>query len=297
MLRMLISGRRSCGAGLAGRSRSALAPRSIAFALLAATPCAAQTAPPEGEQEPNALPPVNVSVDRPKPTARPSRGRPAVTPTPPAPVQPVTPATTSTTAATPLNGNTVATSASRLGLTVRQIPASIDIVNQQQIQEQGYRTTTDTAQGAVGVTAADAPGAAANFSMRGFSGAQINTLYNGIKIGPSDMTSRVVDASGLERVEFLKGPASLLSGEGATGGTVNYVNKTPHAGPIVNEAFTSWIPSTASVPASDRAAARTSRGWTTTLTSATRRCRVSSTTPIPSCSMCRVRSTIRSTVN
>ena len=169
MLRMLVSGRRSCGAGLAGRSRSALAPRSIAFALLAATPCAAQTAPPEGEQEPNALPPVNVSVDRPKPTARPSRGRPAVTPTPPAPVQPVTPATTSTTAATPLNGDTVATSASRLGLTVRQIPASIDIVDQQQIQEQGYRTTTDTAQGAVGVTAADAPGAAADFSMRGFS--------------------------------------------------------------------------------------------------------------------------------
>ena len=54
---MLISGRRSCGAGLAGRSRSALAPRSIAFALLAATPCAAQAAPPEGEQEPECAPP------------------------------------------------------------------------------------------------------------------------------------------------------------------------------------------------------------------------------------------------
>ncbi len=38
----------------------------------------------------------------------------------------------------------------------------------------------------VGVTAADPPGAPASFSMRGFSGDQINTLYNGIRVGPSD---------------------------------------------------------------------------------------------------------------
>jgi iron complex outermembrane receptor protein len=108
------------------------------------------------------------------------------------------------------------------------------------IREQGYRTTTETAQGFPGVTAGDGPGAAANFSMRGFSGTQINTLYNGIKIGPSEMTNRIMDTYNLDRVEILKGPASLLSGEGATGGAVNYVTKAPHTGPIVNEAFTGW---------------------------------------------------------
>ena len=76
--------------------------------------------------------------------------------------------------------------------------------------------------------------------MRGFSGDQINTLYNGIKIGPSGMTNRDMDTGNLQQIEFLKGPASLLSGEGATGGTVNYVTKRPHTGKIENEFFTSY---------------------------------------------------------
>ena len=136
---------------------------------------------------------------------------------------------------TPLNSNVVAGSASRLGLTVHETPASVDIVDQQTIQEQGYRTTTETAQGAVGVLAGDAGGAPANFSMRGFTYGAINTLYNGIWIGPSDITNRIMDTSSLDRVEFLKGPSSIMSGLDAIGGSVNYVSKQPTAGPIKNE--------------------------------------------------------------
>jgi iron complex outermembrane receptor protein len=116
----------------------------------------------------------------------------------------------------------------------------VEVIDQQTMKEYGIRTTTEAAQAAVGVTAGDAPGAPASFSMRGFSGTQINTLYNGIKIGPSEMTGRVMDTANLEQIEILKGPASLLSGEGAIGGTVNYVNKQPHTGAIINEAFTSF---------------------------------------------------------
>jgi len=140
----------------------------------------------------------------------------------------------------PLNGNTVASSSSRLGLTVRQTPATVEIVDQQQIQEQGYRTTSDVAQGAVGVTSGDGPGDPAAFSMRGFTNSQINMLYNGIKIGPQNMTSRPMDTANLERVEFLKGPASLMSGEGATGGAINFVTKQPTSGPVRNDAYFSW---------------------------------------------------------
>ena len=49
-----------------------------------------------------------------------------------------------------------------------------------------------------------------------------------------------MDTANLDRVEILKGPASLLSGDGATGGAINYVTKAPHTGPIVNEAFTGF---------------------------------------------------------
>jgi iron complex outermembrane recepter protein len=137
--------------------------------------------------------------------------------------------------ATQLNGNVVAGSATRLGLTVHEMPASVDIVTQQQMQEQGYRTTTEAAQGAVGVLSGDLGGAPGSFSMRGFTGGEINTLYNGIWIGPSDITSRVMETANLQQVEFLKGPSSLMTGLDAIGGSVNYVSRQPTTGPIKSE--------------------------------------------------------------
>ena len=141
---------------------------------------------------------------------------------------------------TPLNSDAAADSASLLGLTVREIPATVEVIDQNTLSTRGLRSVTEAAQAAVGVTAGDNPAEPAAFSMRGFSGSQINTLYNGIKIGPQNMTSRVMDAGNLERVEFLKGPASLMSGEGAAGGAINFVTKRPHSGPIANEAYLSY---------------------------------------------------------
>ena len=139
-------------------------------------------------------------------------------------------------APTPLNSNAVAESASRLGLTVRETPATVEVIRAETIREQGYRTVSDVAQGAVGVTAGDNPAEPSAFSMRGFTNSQINTLYNGIKIGPQNMTSRIMDTANLEAVEILKGPASLMSGEGAAGGAINFVTKQPRTGQIQNEA-------------------------------------------------------------
>jgi iron complex outermembrane receptor protein len=123
---------------------------------------------------------------------------------------------------------------------VREIPATVEVIDRQTIAEQGYRSVSEVAQGAVGVTSGDNPAEPSAFSMRGFTNSQINTLYTGIKIGPQNMTSRVMDTANLESVEILKGPASLLSGEDASGGAVNYVTKQPTTGSIRNEAFFSY---------------------------------------------------------
>lgn len=156
------------------------------------------------------------------------------------PAAPTPAASDAAAAQSPLNTNGVASSASRLGLAVREIPATVEIIDQNKIRDQGYRTTTDVAQGAVGVTAGDGPGEPGAFSMRGFSNSQVNILYNGIKIGPQNMTSRYMDAANLESVEILKGPSSLMSGEGASGGAINFVTKQPTSGPVQNEAFFSY---------------------------------------------------------
>ena len=191
------------------------------------------------------LPPVEVTPAQPRKQARPaareaqsarrtSARRPASAAAAPKPAVPTA------TVQTPLNSNAVAESASRLGLTVRQTPATVEVIPAETMREQGYRTVSEVAQGAVGVTAGDNPAEPSAFSMRGFTNSQINTLYNGIKIGPQNMTSRVMDTANLEAVEILKGPASLISGEGAAGGAINFVTKQPHTGAIRNEADFSW---------------------------------------------------------
>ncbi|MBB4397354.1 iron complex outermembrane receptor protein [Bradyrhizobium sp. ERR14] len=191
------------------------------------------------------LPPVEVSPAQSRKQAKPAgreaqstrreaARRPAAAAAMPKPVVPAA------ALPTPLNSNAVAESASRLGLTVRQTPATVEVISAETMREQGYRTVSDVAQGAVGVTAGDNPAEPSAFSMRGFTNSQINTLYNGIKIGPQNMTSRIMDTANLEAVEFLKGPASLISGEGAAGGAINFVTKQPHTGPIRNEADFSW---------------------------------------------------------
>jgi iron complex outermembrane receptor protein len=142
-------------------------------------------------------------------------------------------------APTPLNSNVVAGSASRLGLTAHETPASVEVVSQQTMREQGYRTTTESAAGAVGVLSGDAAGAPAGFSMRGFTFSEVTVLYNGIWIGPQGLTSRMMDTANLQQVEFVKGPDSLMSGAGTMGGTVNYVSRQPTTGPIKSELDTS----------------------------------------------------------
>ena len=124
---------------------------------------------------------------------------------------------------------------SRLGLTVRETPASIEVLTAGALRELGLRSVTEAAAGVTGVTGADFPAEPANFSMRGLANSQLNSLYNGIRIGPPNMTSRVMDVGALERIEFLKGSASLMSGEGAAGGAINFVTRQPHRGPIRSE--------------------------------------------------------------
>ncbi|MGB6255676.1 MAG: TonB-dependent receptor plug domain-containing protein, partial [Bradyrhizobium sp.] len=195
---------------------------------------------PASAQTSQTLDPVTVAPATPRGTAAPAGNRPQGVPkrakraarqTLPKPPQPIS----NSEQPTPLNSNVVATSTNRLGLTVHETPATVEVISQQQMQEQGYRTTTETAQGAVGVLAGDAGGAPASFSMRGFSFGEVNVLYNGIWVGPGDITSRVMETANLQQVEFLKGPSSLMTGLNAIGGSVNYVSRQPTTGPIQNE--------------------------------------------------------------
>ncbi|MGY0574889.1 TonB-dependent receptor [Bradyrhizobium sp. RDM12] len=221
-------------------------PRRFLLACAALTSFVAIDMPAAlAQQARELLPPVEVSPPQSRRQAKPT-GRDAASARRTASRRPAAAAAASrpvvpnAAAPTPLNSNAVAESASRLGLTVRETPATVEVISAETMRKQGYRTVSEVSQGAVGVTAGDNPAEPSAFSMRGFTNSQINTLYNGIKIGPQNMTSRIMDTANLEAVEILKGPASLISGEGAAGGSISVVTKQPHTGAIRNEADFSY---------------------------------------------------------
>ncbi|MBB5607796.1 MULTISPECIES: TonB-dependent siderophore receptor [unclassified Janthinobacterium] len=121
--------------------------------------------------------------------------------------------------------DTSAGAASRLGLTLRETPASVEVITQDTMQERGDRTVLDALRGAAGVSGGNPPSAPASLSMRGFN--NVLFLYDGMRSSAAGITNRVEDTWNYERIEILKGPASVLNGDTAIGGIVNVVTRKP----------------------------------------------------------------------
>ncbi len=119
---------------------------------------------------------------------------------------------------------------SRLGLTIRETPAAIEVLNKEVLRSRGYQKLTDAVQSLPGVISGNHPAAPSTFSMRGFTRGQVSILRDGLWVGPSSMVMRPQNTFNLERVEVLRGPSSVMSGIGAIGSTVNTVARTAVVG-------------------------------------------------------------------
>ena len=117
--------------------------------------------------------------------------------------------------------------ASRLGLSVRETPASIEVLTQQDLQIRGLRTSKEAFNDIVGAIAGNVPGNPAVISLRGFSGSAVSILQDGVRISTSTVVTRDINTWHYDRIEVLKGPASVLYGEGALAGVVNKVTRKP----------------------------------------------------------------------
>lgn len=113
--------------------------------------------------------------------------------------------------------------ASRLGLSVRETPAESDTITQAQIIERGARTSVEALNAVPGVVAANLPSIPGTTSIRGFTGDAISQLYDGVR----QPFMRDFDSWSFDRIEVLKGPASVLYGEGALAGAINFLPKRP----------------------------------------------------------------------
>lgn len=115
----------------------------------------------------------------------------------------------------------------RLSLTLRHNPATLDVINQKTIKTYGYAHVEEASDSAPGVTSGGSPGNPAQIMMRGFTGSQILMLRDGIYYGPTTIVNRPMNTFNLEDIQILKGPSSVLYGQGAVGGTVDVRSRTP----------------------------------------------------------------------
>jgi iron complex outermembrane recepter protein len=120
---------------------------------------------------------------------------------------------------------------------LRDVPQSIQVIPQQVIEDQQATGLEEVLENAAGVTfLGDVANRGFVAAIRGFDNAPI--LRDGIRSfaieGPSSVDLEVAN---LERVEVLKGPATVVSGEAEPGGLINLVTKKPLAEPYYNLEF------------------------------------------------------------
>ncbi|MCM2462788.1 TonB-dependent receptor [Pseudomonas sp. CG7] len=126
--------------------------------------------------------------------------------------------------ATALDLDTPIESGSRLNLSARENPASVSVADRKTMERIGARNFQDAANALPGVNASAPPGWGGYVSYRGFNGAQISQLFNGINLQYGG-AARPVGAWIYDRVELLGGPSSFLNGSGAVGGSLNVITK------------------------------------------------------------------------
>ena len=107
--------------------------------------------------------------------------------------------------------------ASRLPLSVRETPASIEILTQDELQRRGIRTAREAFDQVVGAISGNVPGNPAVVTMRGFAGNTVSILQDGVRVAASTVAQRDTNIWHYERIEVLKGPASVLYGKPVLG--------------------------------------------------------------------------------
>lgn len=110
-----------------------------------------------------------------------------------------------------------------------ETPLSVMVIPQDILEDQQVNNVEDALRNVAAVTKfKQGNGGEEKFSIRGFDasqslykdGARLNNLFNATNIATTETAN-------IERYEVLKGPASILFGQGEPGGVINYVTKKP----------------------------------------------------------------------
>lgn len=109
---------------------------------------------------------------------------------------------------------------------LRDIPQSVTVVTEKLVDDRNLDTLKDVLHNTAGVTFQAAEGGEEDIRLRGFSLATSGDIFvDGLR----DPAFYDRDTFNNDRIELLRGSASMLFGRGSTGGAVNQVSKQPRA--------------------------------------------------------------------
>jgi iron complex outermembrane receptor protein len=121
--------------------------------------------------------------------------------------------------------------ATRMPVPLREIPATVNVITREALEMQGVDDFVGALNNVAGVTPMLTYGAFDFMTIRGFQDFVI--LDDGIRderhtvVTSAPMSSLV----GIDHIEVVKGPASVLYGMGALGGLINVIRRSPSAQP------------------------------------------------------------------
>lgn len=119
--------------------------------------------------------------------------------------------------------------ASKTSTPIEEIPQSVSVIGREEIDDQGAQKIDEALRYTAGVfTQPFGPDSDTNWIyIRGFDATQTGVYMDGLQLYGYGFGGFYVDQFGLERIEVLKGAASILYGGSNPGGLVNYVSKRP----------------------------------------------------------------------
>jgi iron complex outermembrane receptor protein len=217
----IINGRR------AGFARKVAA---CAALLVSSAGAVAQQPPPSTD-----LPPVTVEAAPVQPVKKIKKAKKSAAPVavtgPPANPSP-TPQRASQnkeTGTSPVNGFVagVSATATKTDTPLLTTPQAVSVVTRDQMEQQGAQSVKEALQYTSGV-AADTRTAFAGYDIVYSRGFVLDRYLDSLKyLGGANYTTPQIELYGLERLEVLHGPASMLYGASSPGGIVNAVSKRP----------------------------------------------------------------------
>jgi iron complex outermembrane recepter protein len=128
---------------------------------------------------------------------------------------------------TPEQGYVVtnATTGMKLDIPIKETPASIAVVPKQVMQDQNITRLQEALENVSGVQSNNNDLEGYNFNIRGFRSLFI--YRNALAVPGGEANPQIFDTANIERIEVLKGPASILYGRSEPGGLISIITKQP----------------------------------------------------------------------